>query len=387
MSAIQQELNAFFKTLQGQDYSLHTVTKGALTQARAKLKWEAFGELTQAGVKAFYEGAPYRVWKGHRLLGVDGSSLNLPSHPSVQEEFGAYQVGCQNTVTRSMARLSLCYDVLNCLTLDAQLSSFSTAEQKLLDKHLQAVQFRSGDVLLLDRNYPSISLLYRLSKMGLHFCLRMRVGWWKQVRLFMQEDCQSKEVVFALPKKQQHLRAQFGAQTDTVRCRLVKVVLDSGETEVLCTSLLDEQRYRIEDLGELYHFRWRVEEAYKLLKCRVGLEVFSGKTALSVRQDVAAKVFMMSMCALFSFPIEEKLRDESKASGRKHARQVNRTSAFAFCKDGWIALWLKQKSSTFFTALDRLLEKTTDIIRANRKFERKHNRKSPPPMNYKQAAP
>lgn len=387
MSAIQRELNQFFKTLQGEDYALQAVSKGALTQARAKLKWEAFHELNQAGVNAFYQGAAYLQWKGHRLLAVDGSSLNLPSHNSVQKEFGVLSVGCQNSVERSLGRVSLCYDVLNLLTLDARLEGFSTAEQELLEEHLSTVGFLSGDVLLLDRGYPSLALMYRLRQRKLHFCIRMRAGWWTAVRQFLLEEAQSKEVVFRLPKGQQHLPAQLNTQEDTVRCRLVKVRLDSGETEVLCTSLLDEALYSVADLKELYHLRWNVEEAYKLLKCRAGLEVFSGKTALAVRQDFMARVFMMTMCAVFSFPLENKLRREANDSRRKHPRKINRTTAFAFVKDGWIALWLKQKTTAFFQALDHLLEKTADIVRPNRRFPRKRIRKIPPTMTYKQASP
>jgi hypothetical protein len=40
----------------------------------------------------------------------------------------------------------------------------------------------------------------------------------------------------------------------------VRIELDSGETEVLITSLLDQTRYPYAVFKDLYHQRWPVEE-------------------------------------------------------------------------------------------------------------------------------
>jgi hypothetical protein len=45
--------------------------------------------------------------------------------------------------------------------------------------------------------------------------------------------------------------------------------------------LLDTAEYAAEEFDELYHCRCDEEEAYKLLKSRVEVEDFSGKTAIS----------------------------------------------------------------------------------------------------------
>ncbi len=66
----------------------------------------------------------------------------------------------------------------------------------------------------------------------------------------------------------------------------------------------------VEEIGELYHYRWNEEEGYKLFKSRLEIENFSGKTALAVKQDFFAKVFIMSLCATLAFPIEEKVKKE-----------------------------------------------------------------------------
>jgi Transposase DDE domain len=380
--SLQRELNDFYGVVQGSDYSIQAVTKGALTQSRAKLRPEAFLEMNQTAAETFYEQAPWVQWKTHRLLGIDGSGLILPDHASVREEFGVHQMGRDGGVARSMAKVSICYDVLNLLTLDARMHKYATAEQPLLKEHLEVVAFRKGDILLLDRNYPSVALLYELQQRGLGFCVRLKDNWWKAAVEMKEKGELDKEVVFELPRKDLGLMEKFGSREKAVRCRLVAVGLDNGETEILCTSLLDKRIYSYEDIRELYHYRWSIEEGYKLYKCRAGLELFSGKTATAVKQDFYAKVFMMTMCALLSFPIEQKVRQETAAA--QHPRKINRTNAIAFCREAWPVLWIKKVFRPPLEALDKILQKTTEIIRPRRKYPRKHNRKHPPPMNYKQ---
>ena len=47
--------------------------------------------------------------------------------------------------------------------------------------------------------------------------------------------------------------------------------------------------------GELYHQRWRIEEAFKRLKHRLHLEAVSGLSQHALLVDVAAKVLADNM--------------------------------------------------------------------------------------------
>ena len=192
-----------------------------------------------------------------------------------------------------------------------------------------------------------------------------------------------KEVVFKLEAKNRNLLKKYNCTSDSVRVRMIVLELDNGEKEILCTSLLNKAHYPHNCFKDLYHHRWAAEEAFKLLKCRVELEVFSGKTAQSVKQDFYAKIFMLVMCAVLSFPIAEHIKKESEVKKRKHDYQINTTNAIGFLRKGWIALWIREKTSLILNALRKVLEKSTDIIRPGRSFKRKHLNKKPPNMNYK----
>ncbi|MFT6867604.1 MAG: hypothetical protein ACJA08_002447, partial [Cyclobacteriaceae bacterium] len=150
---------------------------------------------------------------------------------------------------------------------------------------------------------------------------------------------------------------------DVIQCRIIKVTLKNGDIEVLCTSLLDDKKYDIEEFRQLYHYRWNEEEAYKLLKSRIELEKFSGKTAQAVKQDFYAKVFLMTLCAAYAHPIEEKVTAEYKADqNRKHAQKINRTHALATMMDLAIPMFIKKKFNEALHSFDNLVYNTHEII-------------------------
>ena len=66
-------------------------------------------------------------------------------------------------------------------------------------------------------------------------------------------------------------RAPTNAPHSPVSLRLVRQLAPSGAVRVLMTNLLDTQRFPAELFAELYHRRWRIEEAFKRLKHRLNL--------------------------------------------------------------------------------------------------------------------
>jgi hypothetical protein len=57
-----------------------------------------------------------------------------------------------------MALCSILYDVLNLVSIDAQIALYATSERDLLYKHLDKV--KPNDLLLMDRSYPSLFLFF-----------------------------------------------------------------------------------------------------------------------------------------------------------------------------------------------------------------------------------
>ncbi len=382
-SSLQRELDSFYKEITGSEFNIREVTKGAFTQARSKLSHEVFIKMNQSVNNTFYSEAPYLVWNKMRLLSVDGTRLVLPNHKSVKEEFGEHSFGPKADSKRSLAMGSFLYDPINMLTLDAQIAPYASSERELLYKHLEKI--KKGDLLLLDRGYPSIALIFLLTARGIGFCMRMKENWWLNVKEFLESGKEQQIVSFRLPQKDRELLKDYPRMYEKViKCRLVSVSLPNGEKEILCTSLMDSRRYPVEDIAELYHYRWNEEEGYKLFKSRLEVENFSGKTALAVKQDFFAKVFIMSLCATLAFPIEEKVKKEYEQEKElKHRQKINRTNALSMTRDICIGLFVKKLIKRALKAFDKIVKATREIIRPARKNERKHHLKRLYHMNYK----
>ena len=383
-SSLQREMDKFLRQANGTEFTIRGITKSAFSQSRKQLKPEAFLELNDLVCGEFYEGAPYVGYNNHRVLAIDGSRLLLPNSQDIAKEFGTVGYGPNADAQRSLATVSFLYDVGNYLTLDAQVADKDGSEKSMLYKHLEKAG--PGDLLLLDRGYPSKALFSILSSKRIEFCVRMKENWWLPVNSFAQSKALDMEVVFELSDKDmKEYGLRYPGMERKVKCRLVKVLLDNGVTEILCTSLLDTQQYPLTDFKEIYHLRWGVEEGYKMFKSRIDIEAFTGKSVVSVKQDIYAKTMMMSLCAAFAFPIEQKVKAEYAASkDLKHSQKINRTTEYANTRAVAVSMFLRNKIKEGIAAFDDIVYQTREIVRPNRINPRKHKPKRQHHMNYKQ---
>ncbi|WP_455289053.1 transposase, partial [Cupriavidus necator] len=62
--------------------------------------------------------------------------------------------------------------------------------------------------------------------------------------------------------------------------------------------MLDRRRHPAATFRDLYHQRWRLEEAFKRLKHRMALEHLSDLSQLAARQDFGAKILSDNLHAL-----------------------------------------------------------------------------------------
>jgi hypothetical protein len=382
-TTLQRELDSFYKDINEADFSVRAVTKSAFSQARAKINPLAFKHLSRIALSTFYQDAPAKKWKNMRVLACDGTTLMLPRHKTIAQEFGVQHVGPNADVVRHMALASVLYDAENLVPIDSQIASYDHSERDLLKKHLNYTQ--KGDLLLLDRGYPAQWLFFLLYAKELDFCIRLSDYNWGVAEKFSKSELQETIVQIELPKKDRsHLDQYPEFHNKILSVRLVKVVLATGETEILCTSLLNEEQFPVTDFQELYHKRWTAEEAFKMLKKRIEIENFSGKTAVAIRQDFYAKMFAITLCSVLAFPIEERIVAEYQADEtRKHSQKINRTSAVAMLQQILIPSFIRRKFEPALRAFDDLVAKTREIVRPNRSNPRKHKPPKRYYMNYK----
>ena len=84
-----------------------------------------------------------------------------------------------------------------------------------------------------------------------------------------------------------------------VPLRLVKYT-HGGTEYILGTTLLDRQRYSIQDLSNLYHARWGIEELYKVSKQFLEVDQFHGRTESLVLQELFAHFNLIAITRSFT---------------------------------------------------------------------------------------
>ena len=90
-----------------------------------------------------------------------------------------------------------------------------------------------------------------------------------------------------------------GAACGRHSLRLVKYAV--GDTVfILGTTLLDRDQYSIEQLSDLYHARWGIEERYKVSKRLMEVEDFHGQSERGVKQELYACFTLIAMTRLFA---------------------------------------------------------------------------------------
>jgi hypothetical protein len=311
VKSAQLVLNEFFKDLGNGVLA----TSSAFTQARSHLRYQAFIALNQkAIIDVLYGDQNYRGFKGFRVLSVDGSKIHLPNVPEICEEFGTIQFVNGKTKEvmgqRGYGLASVMYDVLNKVVLDSVIANAKAYEVDLALGHLQHTC--PNDLLLFDRNYPSYRFLATFVKLpGRHFVIRCSKKSFATARSLFEQDVVSSRIVTLKPPPSIQNEIKELSLPKQITVRFVSVRLSTGELEVLVTSLVDEKLYPTEMFKEIYHLRWGVEGFYGLIKERLNLENFSGRTVLSVKQDFYATLFLTGLESILTQQADEQLADKS----------------------------------------------------------------------------
>lgn len=365
-SSLQRELDRFFTALNNKAVTERFVTQSAFSQARKKIKPEAFIEMNHHSINDFYFRNDYKKWHGFRLIGIDGSEVFLPKTEATRQFFGEYTTNfMKGTVV--LARVSKAYDVLNKISIDAELVKREIGEHTLANEHLKYLS--TGDLCLLDRGYPSFDLFKNILEKEVHFCSRLPISNWRVAQDLVASG--EKEIIAEIEPGYQ-IRKKYKEQNipiEPITCRFIYTDLPGGEKEVLITSLLDTAKYPHELFKELYHLRWEVEESYKKDKHRLQLENFSGKTVLAILQDFHANILMSNLTAILSSQLEKEIREKTNRS-IKYKYQVNFTTALAKVKEMLPKFFSGKNIRELLEKLIRMFVSNLVPVRPNRSFKR-----------------
>lgn len=238
--SLQTTLNQCFSAL---GWVLAVPTASAYSQARQKLKPEVYRHLNEVVCEDFYrwygEVGAVRRWRGHRVLAVDGTIVNLPDTPALRERFSV-QRNQYPGGEWVQALAGVLYDVGNDIGLSAQWEA-KPAETGFLFT-LPSAALGADGLLVLDRAYADYSVLAWAVHSACPVVIRFPRQSFGVVNAFWASEETERTVSVTVSSKARALVKAQGWPT-CVPLRLLNVLLDTGEVEVLGTTLLDRHAY------------------------------------------------------------------------------------------------------------------------------------------------
>jgi len=253
------------------------VSAAAFCQARGKLSSELLRRVLHGAaekMESAFRGATR--WNGRRVFAIDGSKFNLQRSDELDAAFGRPEGGHVPQAT-----VSALVNVMTQVPFDIAIDRYGACERQLLIDHLEVL--RPGDVLVLDRGYPSHEILRVLLDSGIDFLVRVpATNTFEAIDQFRASGGDDYRVLIPPAKD-----ARCG--DESIELRAVKLVNPDGEESFFLTSLRRAHVSRTQ-IAELYRLRWQAEELFKLEKSvYFDQRQFHAKSALGVRQEILAQ--------------------------------------------------------------------------------------------------
>ena len=325
------------------DFKATPATVSALVQQRCKLLPEALEYLFREFTDRCHKP---KLYKGYRLLAVDGSDLQFTANPN---DPLSYFPGVNGQKPYSFLHLNALYDLNSNLYLDAVVQKRRAAnENAALVSMVDRSEISGPVILTADRGYESYNTLEHIRKKGWHFLVRLRESKGIISSLSLPEGDFDMPVQLFLTRKQtkklKELQKEFPGKyrflptnanfdylpwgTDGLypfSFRIVRFKISEDSTETLITNL-DKDSFPAEELKRLYHLRWDIETSFRHLKYTIGLSLFQSKKVEYITQEIFARLTMYNFCELItSHVIIQNKR-------RKYVYQTNFAAAVHICR-------------------------------------------------------
>jgi hypothetical protein len=276
----QHILDAFWHEAKVNEVTLpvdEPISTAAFCNARKKLGAAAVRQLLRDASDEFdrLHGPRHRL-HGRRVLAVDGSKMPVQRAPELWEAFGGPSDGYTPQIS-----VAVLFDVIAKVPVDAVIDRCASDERAQLSDLLAST--REGDILVLDRGYPSYVMIELFIEHGLDFVVRVpATGGFPAVEEFVRSGQGEAEIVLA---------AAPGNPAHILRPKLLRAVRrigPDGEAQVFLTTLSRSQ-FSHPAICDLYRRRWQIELFYRLEKSDyVGHHQFHAKYPDGVRQEVFA---------------------------------------------------------------------------------------------------
>jgi len=407
--SMQKEINSYFKEVKKDKMKYD---KSAMSKARQKISPSLYEDLNSRFIEEIYEDKKsVKLYHGLRILGIDGTTIELPNMGILKDKKQTEDI--QNIYGRRannsgelgvISKASTLYDLENNIVLDGILNSYASSERAMAVEHIrQLKKYKKShkekykDLVIFDRGYPSIGLMSYMNQETIDYLMRIQNNTFKEIEAFKESELDdaileleiTKNRLYQITRREQYpLLRQFREKLnvgETIKVRVIKVVLETGEIEVLITSLFDAEAYPHSLFKELYFKRWGIELEYNILKNIFKVENFTGVTQIAINQDFFATLFTSNICSLIMDAImEDEVTLYNQTKERKYLYQLNQSFSIGCMKNSLVSMLLKHsKVEKIYEMIQDEIMDNLLPIKPNRSFSRKKKFTSKFPVSKK----
>ena len=337
------------KSLRGElmdyfDLKTSMPTVSAFVQQRNKVNPCAFETLFHIFTAAIDEQS---LFKGYRLLAVDGSDLHTPTN---REETEAHYTGANGQKPYHLFHLNALYDLQRRIYVDAIVQKSRCGnEHKAFSAMVDRDDSDIPTIYIADRGYESYNNIAHVIEKGQKYLLRIkdRNGNGILTGFNLPDDEFDLTFTLGLTRKQTNdvkrsdlkylshsvsfdflpstSKKSIPMQPYYLSFRIVRFMLTEDTYEVLLTNLTEDE-FSVSELKELYAMRWGIETSFRDLKYTLTLSYFHSKKTENILQEVFAKLTMYNFAELITSHVVVKQKN------RKHSYRINFAAAVRICR-------------------------------------------------------
>ena len=261
----------------------------AFVQRKAQLLPEALEYLFHRFTE---ETAKERLYKGYRLLAVDGSDLQIFADPNDPD---TYYPGANGQKHYSLLHINAVYDLLSRTYLDVLIQKGRKMNENAALVRMTDRSSVPKAILIADRNYEAYNGIAHMEKNGWKYLIRIRdtagmirpfrfkpdcdLDVWKTITLTRKQTNTFKKMKADDPARYRCLPNSspfdyidlHDNQYYDLNIRFVRFRISEDTYETVITNLPTDE-FSPAEIKHLYNLRWGIETSFRELKYTIGLK-------------------------------------------------------------------------------------------------------------------
>lgn len=304
--------------------------------------------------------------------------FEIPNTKELREEYKSQKNSSGNRES-ARARVSGIYDVENGFMIDALIKDCGEGEKELAKKNIEnagEIIDLEKSIIIFDRGYPGIDLIWYLEKLKIKYIFRLQTKMYEQEKSIMKSNDEWVELEVAgdrLRKITDETIKKELKEKKKIKVRISKVILDTGEIEYLLTNVR-EDIIAPEEMKETYFKRWQIEIGYDILKNKLHLENFTGRTKITIEQDFYAQIYTFNVLQDIKNINTRRIQEKQKNKNLKYKYKVNTNILAGWLKNILIAVMFTEdgdEQENLYNIIVEKAEKNLIAINPNRTNIRK----------------